>query len=228
MHRSTHPQFIPSNIRAEVKISEYFALFLKPCRGEYFKLHSLSLAIRVRNFSCFLIAFFFWTLFFTSSPSWAQTSQPDGLFGSKALKVNVVTEVLRPDLILLESGQQIRLIGLQAPEPPPRFKIHKDQKGISLPGENPESSWEELAYIFTLKFLEGKKVRLEFDSEAKDSQLHTYAYVYLWPDNVFVNEEILKKGFAALQIRPPNTKYAQRLRAAYQEARREKRGLHGE
>jgi len=40
--------------------------------------------------------------------------------------------------------------------------------------------------------------------------------------------EILKQGFANLQIAAPNLKYSDLFRAAYREARTEKRGLHNE
>jgi endonuclease YncB( thermonuclease family) len=50
----------------------------------------------------------------------------------------------------------------------------------------------------------------------------------LLDNELFVNAEILRQGFAFLQIRPPNTKYSKELREAYTEARLEKRGLQGE
>ncbi|MBF0510702.1 MAG: thermonuclease family protein, partial [Candidatus Omnitrophica bacterium] len=53
------------------------------------------------------------------------------------------------------------------------------------------------------------------------------AYVYL-PEGQMANAELLRKGFVRLRIVPPNVKYADKLRQAYQEAKREKRGLEGE
>jgi endonuclease YncB( thermonuclease family) len=42
------------------------------------------------------------------------------------------------------------------------------------------------------------------------------------------NEELLRMGFVKLRIILPNVKYQDQLSAAYQEAKREKRGLEGE
>jgi endonuclease YncB( thermonuclease family) len=42
------------------------------------------------------------------------------------------------------------------------------------------------------------------------------------------NAELLRMGFVKLRIVPPNVKHEQQLRAAYQEAKKEKRGLQGE
>ena len=74
--------------------------------------------------------------------------------------------------------------------------------------------------------MEGKKVKLEYDVESRDVQDRWQAYVFL-PDGRMANAELLRQGFVYLKIRPPNLKYANQLREAYQEARREKRGLQG-
>jgi micrococcal nuclease len=75
--------------------------------------------------------------------------------------------------------------------------------------------------------LENKKVRLEYDVDAGDTSGYLYAYVYL-PDGRMANEELLRMGFVKLRIIPPNVKYEDRLNLAYQEAKKEKRGLEGD
>ncbi len=147
---------------------------------------------------------------------------------SRRYKNAVVERVISADTIRLESGEKIKLIGLRAPEIPRRRKAERDKFGFIIEEENPLTSVEEKAFDFVRSLLEGETVRMEFDVQKKSRDLSTFAYVFLIKKKTFVNTEILKQGFAFLQIRPPNTKYAQDLRDAYKEARREKRGLQGE
>ena len=148
----------------------------------------------------------------------------------------IVDEVRSTDTILLrrgigEKGEVFKLIGLRAPEAPKKKKVdlHRDQYGFIQKEEvSLLTPIEELAYDFVEELLVGQHVRIEFDSDKKAENHATLAYIFLLNDNTFVNTEILRQGFAHLQIRPPNTKYAKQLREAYKEARAEKRGLQGE
>ncbi|MCB9757703.1 MAG: thermonuclease family protein [Candidatus Omnitrophica bacterium] len=158
------------------------------------------------------------------------TAQPDILFPSlqsqTILKNVLVERIISADTIVLEDGKKIKLIGLKAPDAPRRPKVEYDKNG--LPIENvvlPENTFEEKAYAFAHKLLVGKKVRLEFDETRTDDHFATIAYVFLVDNNILVNAEILRWGYADLQIQPPNFKYQDQLRDAYKEARREKRGL---
>jgi len=147
----------------------------------------------------------------------------------------VVKEVLSTDTIILQekTGDKpeiVKLIGLRAPDVP-RTKatdIDRDQFGFTVKQPvNPATPLEEKALEYVKELLKGKHVRLEFDSEKQSSKFQTIAYIFLLEGNVFVNQEILRQGFAHLSIRPPNMKYAKELRTAYQEARNEQRGLQG-
>ena len=138
-----------------------------------------------------------------------------------------VIRVIRADTIILENNEKIRLIGIKAPEPPPQREVETDKFGFIIEPDNPLTPVEERAFNFAKFLLEGQTVRLEFDIQRRDKNFRTLAYVFL-EDGTLVNAEIVRQGFAHLQIRPPNTKYADLLREAYQEARREKRGLQGE
>lgn len=143
----------------------------------------------------------------------------------------IVKEVLSSDSFKLESGEKIKLIGLRALKAPEKKKekTERDRYGFRI--EEPASPLtpiEEKAFSFAVELLENKHIRLEFDSSKKDSDNATLAYAFLLDENIFVNKEILRNGFAHLQIIIPNTKYAQELRDAYKEAREEKRGIQGE
>ena len=142
----------------------------------------------------------------------------------------LVEKVIRADTFILAGGEKIRLIGLNAPDPPPRQQVQAPHNELGVPfdlPEDPTTSLEREALEFSKRLLQGQYVRLEFDAQKKDKDLYTLAYAFL-PDGTFVNAEIVRQGFADLSIQPPNTQYLSQLKAAYQEARREKRGLQGE
>jgi len=166
----------------------------------------------------------------TTQVLWAE-SRVDPLWGNlRDYNKVLVEKVIRADTFILASGEKIRLIGLNAPDPPPRQKVQAPNNELGVPfdlPEDPTTSLEREALEFAKRLLQGQYVRLEFDAQKKDKDLYTLAYAFL-PDGTFVNTEIVRQGFADLSIQPPNTKYLSQLKAAYQEARREKRGLQGE
>ncbi|MFA5088734.1 MAG: thermonuclease family protein [Candidatus Omnitrophota bacterium] len=137
--------------------------------------------------------------------------------------------VLSADKIILNTGERIKLIGLLSPEMPKnKNTVERDSHGFIIEKEaDPVTPVEEQSLQFTRTLLEGKKVRLEFDVLKKNQAHETTAYVFL-ADGTMANVEILRNGFAHLQLSPPNLKYAQLLRDAYREAKTEKRGLQNE
>ena len=148
----------------------------------------------------------------------------------------VVKEVLSADTIRLqgkvgEKDELIRLIGLRAPEPPKKKTedIKRNEYGLVIKEPvSPLTPLEKKAFEFVRELLEGRHVRLEFDVEKNSEDHKTLAYVFLLENDTFVNAEILRHGFAYLSIHPPNMKYAEKLRKAYQEARAQQKGLQGE
>lgn len=139
----------------------------------------------------------------------------------------IVERVIRADTVLLDNGKKFRLIGLNAPDAPKSKVVKRDNYGIVIEEQSPETTLNNRAFEFAKKLLENKRVRLEFDFENKDENFYTYAYVFL-EDGTFINSEILRQGYANLKITPTNTKYADKLRQAYQDARKERKGIHGE
>ncbi len=150
----------------------------------------------------------------------------DDLFNySKKQQDALVVKVVNADALVLENGQRVRLIGIESIGPPPRKYAKLDEHGKVI--EEPEEATipiEDQALTYAQELLEGKKVRLEYDVDTFDSDGYRLAYVYL-PDGRLANAELLRMGFVHLHISPPNVKHDDLLRAAYQEAQREKRGL---
>jgi len=128
--------------------------------------------------------------------------------------LHTVTHVVDGDTIVLENGEVVRLLGIDAPE----IK-HTTKAGVEMGKE---------AAAFTRKLVEGKKVRLEFDlsnstTNHKDSWKRTLAYVFL-SDGTFVNAELVKQGYAFI-IPGFVHKYQKEFERLEREARENKRGL---
>jgi micrococcal nuclease len=141
-----------------------------------------------------------------------------------------VARVLKSDLILLDNGKKIRLIGVKAIDNlrPKQQDVERDKYGFVIePPVDPATPVEERASDFAQDLLSNQKVKVEFDNQGLDENGYTWGYVFL-PDGTLANTEILRQGYAELQIQPPNLKYADQLRDAYREARQEKRGIHAE
>jgi micrococcal nuclease len=129
-----------------------------------------------------------------------EPSEPEP--GTKSLSVQ---RIIDGDTILLSDGRQVRYIGVDTPE-------LSDPRVAGAAREATEVN---------RRLLEGRTLRLEYDVRKTDKYDRTLAYV--WADGVFVNEELLKEGFARLLTIPPDVKYLEQLRLAAHEGE-ERRG----
>lgn len=166
--------------------------------------------------------------------SWAQ-SEFDFLLGRNKDYADVVVEkVIDTNTFTIRNDQNqndyVQLIGLKALKAPKQKKdIKRNEYGFIIEEEvKPYDSLDEQAFEYVKTLLEGKHVRLEFDVQRNSEDHYELAYVYLIDSNLFVNAEILRRGYAHLQIQPPNLKHAEKLRDSYKEARQNRLGLHGE
>lgn len=138
-----------------------------------------------------------------------------------------VERVLAVDFLLMENGDKVTLIGIRGARPPRMKDVRRDEHGFIIPDDNPVVPFEDEAIRFTRGLCEGRMAHLEFDTQRRANDGSLLAYVIL-PDGRLLNAELVRAGYAALKLTPPNMKYADKLREAYQEARREMRGLQGE
>lgn len=135
----------------------------------------------------------------------------------------LVKRAVDGDTIILQTGERVRLIGIDTPELHESNKLYRDAERT----EQDTSTIQKLgrlSYEFTKNLVEGKRVSLEFDVEKYDKYDRLLAYVYL-KDGTFINAEIVKQGYASLMTIPPNVKYADLFLKLYQEARENRRGL---
>lgn len=124
-----------------------------------------------------------------------------------------VRSVIDGDTIVLEdaSSTNVRYLGIDAPEVGTFY--------------GPGDPLSDEARILNRDLVSGKKIRLEFDNEKFDPYGRTLAYVFV--DDVFVNEQLLRTGLAKTLIIPPNDKYAKRLQIAEKEAKGLRKGIWG-
>ena len=125
-----------------------------------------------------------------------------------------VHTVVDGDTIKLANAENVRYIGIDTPE------LRKKVAG--------EWAWSPQPYAvealnLNKRLVDGKKIRLEFDNERLDRYGRWLAYVFV--DDKMVNEELLRYGCATVYTRQPNMKYLNRLLAAEQQAKKEKRGI---
>jgi micrococcal nuclease len=136
-----------------------------------------------------------------------------------------VVKVYDGDTIKLDNGEKIRLIGIDTPESHDNPKLTRDMKKLNISREKILAMGRKAAE-FSQALLMGKDVRLEFDVEPRDRYQRQLAYVYL-TDGTFVNDTIIREGYAYPLTIPPNVRYAERFKQAFNEAREHNRGLWG-
>ncbi|MCW2260129.1 MULTISPECIES: thermonuclease family protein [Sphingobacterium] len=140
----------------------------------------------------------------------------NGITDSKiASDIYLVTKVSDGDTFWCKNDREqrikIRLIGIDAPEPRNYFRMK-------------EQAFGKEASQYAKNLLLNEKVRLEFDVDSLDQFGRTLAYAYLL-DNTFVNEKIIKDGYAVLMTIAPNVKYEKRFFEGQKYARENKLGL---
>lgn len=121
----------------------------------------------------------------------------------------LVTKVIDGDTVEIEGGQRVRYIGIDTPE-----TVHPNIKtecfGAAASAKNKD-------------LVEGKRVILKKDVSEVDKYGRLLRYVYL--GDIFVNEYLVREGFASASSYPPDIKYQQQFSQAEQEARENNRGL---
>jgi micrococcal nuclease len=140
-----------------------------------------------------------------------EIAEPDG-FGPGDRAQAEVVEVIDGDTIevsLEGTEDDVRYIGVDTPE-------------SVAPGE-PVECFGHRASDFNADLVEGRTVRLVFDRELRDDYGRLLAYVHV--GGVFVNAELVERGYARTLEIPPNTARAPLLARLEVEAGQAGRGL---
>ncbi len=104
---------------------------------------------------------------------------------------------------------KVRYIGIDTPE-----TVHP---------QNPVEYFGKEATRKNRELVEGKIVRLEKDVSETDKYGRLLRYV--WVDDIFVNDYLVRQGYAYAYTYPPDVKYAEQFVQAQKEARENNRGL---
>lgn len=93
--------------------------------------------------------------------------------------------------------------------------------GLRLPYDD-EPNAEKSRGTLT-RWVADEGVRLQFDDERADGNERLLAYVYA--NDTFINERLLREGLAFAKLRRGNRKFAEQFLAAQNEARKERLGI---
>jgi micrococcal nuclease len=130
---------------------------------------------------------------------------------TRAGGTSTVARVVDGDTIVLGSGERIRYIGMDTPE--------------SVKPGTPVQCFAKAASHENAQLVEGRRVRLRYDAERQDRYGRTLAYVYRASDGLFVNAELVRRGYARQLTIPPNVAHASLFGRLATQARRHGRGL---
>ncbi len=123
--------------------------------------------------------------------------------GEAGQETAVVETVSDGDSLVLQGGERVRLLGLDAPE-------------AGQPGADISRGYLE-------KLLVGKRVRLEKDQTDRDRYGRLLRYVFL--DGEMVNARLVQEGYAVSRFYPPDQRYRDLLERLEKEAETARRGL---
>ncbi len=142
----------------------------------------------------------------------ATSSATAGIEGEKA----VVLKVVDGDTLELESGQSVRFVGIDTPE--------------TVDPRRPVGCFGKEASNETKRLLTGKTVILQKDISDTDKYKRLLRYIYLPLENgniLFVNDYLVREGFAKVYTYPPDVKFNEQFKEAENFARINKKGLWG-
>ena len=140
----------------------------------------------------------------------SSAKQTLGVMGEKVL----VTKVVDGDTIIVNNTQTVRFIGMDTPE--------------TVDPKRPVGCFGKEASNETKSLLTNKTVILQKDVSETDKYKRLLRYVYLPLDNgqtLFVNDYLVREGFARVLTYPPDTKFDAQFKQAEMKAKQTNKGL---
>ena len=108
-----------------------------------------------------------------------------------------------------DHAETVRYIGVNTPE-------------VRHPTRGEEPGGREASRV-NAELVRGRHVRLELDAQARDR--HGRLLAYVWVDDLMVNAELVRRGYAEVMTVPPNVRYQALFLRLQREAREAVRGL---
>lgn len=152
------------------------------------------------------------TVVVVRAPSSSPSSPTPILEGPQRPATAPVARVVDGDTVELQDGRLVRYLGVDAPETEANPNLTQ-----------PEPYGPEAA-AFNRKLVEGHSVWLIPDTTDQDDYGRLLRWVFL-EDGTFVQAELVRHGYAFVNIVPPDSRFADLLRDLEARARAEKRGL---
>lgn len=121
-----------------------------------------------------------------------------------------IKKVYDGDTVLLSDGRKIRLLGINTPE-----IEHFDKVGQA--GGEAARQWLKQQLLNT-------RVRLEFDQQKHDKYQRYLAHLFT-KQGEHINLQLVRRGYASINIYPPNLIYVTKLLKAEQAAEAERLGI---
>lgn len=131
-------------------------------------------------------------------------------YSTELIKEAYVTKIVSGNTVVLKSGEIVKLIGVvTSPEISDAKKEYFNKKITR----------------FNEKLIKNNNriIRLEYDKEMRDKYNNLLAYVYV--DKIFLNAELIKKGFFAVPSDFKSGKYFEHFKHLEAEAKEQKRGI---
>jgi micrococcal nuclease len=125
-------------------------------------------------------------------------------------------------VVRVVDGDTIR-VGLPSGEEPVRY-IGIDTPESVKPG-SPVECFAKRASAYNERLVGGERVRLVYDVERRDRYGRLLAYVYRVRDGLFVNAELVRRGYATVATFPPNGAHERDFKRLAGRARLSGRGL---
>ena len=141
-----------------------------------------------------------------NTPNSLILSFPEVLPASGSATFAKVIKVFDGDTIEIETGEKVRYIGVDAVEVYPTPQCFSEE----VLSKNKE-------------LVLGKVVRLEKDISETDKYGRLLRYIYI--DGTFINNELVKNGFAKVMTVPPDIKYKDQFLESEKYARNNNLGL---
>ena len=124
-------------------------------------------------------------------------------------KTYKVIKVIDGDTIEIEGGQKVRYIGMNTAE---------------INNKNPvKLCFAQKAMEKNKELVEGKEIKLEKDVSETDKYGRLLRYVYI--GDIFVNDYLVRNGFAQIATYPPDVKYQKQFQEAQKQAKNNNLGL---
>lgn len=132
----------------------------------------------------------------------------------KDKQVVTVTKVVDGDTIEVTGGLKVRLIGIDTPE------TVDPRRGVQCFGKEASNRTKEL--------LLNQQIVMVKDISETDKYGRLLRYIFLAKDNTFINEQLVREGFAHASSYPPDIQFQTLFKAAEKDASESNRGFWGD